>query len=154
MFHTQPTHLAQGLISYGTPGLLTKTESMSPQTPSSTSKSPVPLKSVQTLTSPTDQQTQPAHQQQKDDEMFYLAIPKSEMSCPEVKSLLGENSPSPDKDKDSKKDNMFIPAPARVKQEPITNRSSATVPETDPVDKTVPSLDPFIIPEGEGMVDG
>ena len=50
LYHTQatpaqPPHLAQNLITYGS-GVLAKSEPISPQTPSSTSKSLAPVKGV------------------------------------------------------------------------------------------------------------
>ena len=91
--------------------------------------------------------------------MYYLAIPKSEMCRLEVKSLLGETSP--DKEKENKtnrsdsKEEPFIPPPAKIKQEPDTNPSKTVLAED--VEKTVSPvqpLDPSVVPEGEGMVDG
>ena len=86
--------------------------------------------------------------------MFYLAILKSEMTRPEVKSLLGETSPVKDKaNKTDGKDEAFIPLPASsVKKEPGTSNVETVVTE-DP-DKTVVPIDPLLVPEGEGMVDG
>ena len=117
--------------------------------PSSTSKSPVPTKTVAkppTLTSQSVQQ-----QQQKDDsEVFYLAIPKSEMTQPEVKSLLGETSPV--KDKDPNKNEPFIPPSANIKQEPSSNLEESVL--TENVQKPLLPIGPSMVPEGKGMIDG
>ena len=86
--------------------------------------------------------------------MFYLAIPKSEMTRPEVKSLLGYTSPVKDKANTTDgKDESFIPPPASsVKKEP-GNSNVETVVTEDP-DKTVVPIEPLLVLEGEGMVDG
>ena len=86
--------------------------------------------------------------------MFYLAIPKSEMTHPKVKSLLGETSPVKEKpNMIDGKDEPFIPLPASsVKKEPETSNVETVV--TEGPDKPVVPIDPLIVPEGEGMVDG
>ena len=63
LYHTQatqaqPPHLAQNLITYRS-GVLTKSEPISPQTPSSTSKSPAPAKGL--TTPPPRQQHKHSH---------------------------------------------------------------------------------------------
>ena len=159
LYHTQatqaqPPHLAQNLITYGS-GVLTKSEPISPQTPSSTSKSPAPVKGLTTPPlMPTAQAQLSQSSQQKEEEMFYLAIPKSEMTHPKVKSLLGETSPVKEKANTTDgKDKPFIPPPASsVKKEPRTSNVETVVTE-DP-DKPVVPTDPSLVPEGEGMVDG
>ena len=160
LYQTQP--LAQSLITYGT-GLISKTEPISPQAPSSTSKSPVPpvQPKVESMPpTPTDRMSQQSQQMQigqlqKDEEMFYLAIPKSEMERPEVKSLLGETSPVKDKDNtENKQDEKepFIPPPVKVKREQTSDVVESVV--TDDIEKSVVPTDPSLVPDGEGMVDG
>ena len=146
--YTQPPHLAQSLLTYGSPALA-KSENISPRMPSSTSKSPVPTKTVATPPTPTSQSVQ-QQRQKVDSEVFYLAIPKSEMTWPEVKSLLGETTPV--KDKDPNKDELFIPPSANIKQEPSSNLEESVI--TENVEKALPPIDPSMVPEGEGMING
>ena len=161
LYHTQatqppPPHLAQHLITYGS-GVLAKSEPISPQTPSSTSKSPAPVKGATTPPLPPMQKAQTQlsqSSQQKDEEIFYLAVLKSERTHPEVKSLLGETSPVKDKaNKTDGKDKAFIPSPAsNVKQELGTSNVETVV--TEDAYKTVVPIDPSLVPEGKGMADG
>ena len=95
----------------------------------------------------------------KDEEVFYLRIPKSEMGRKEVKSLLGEDSLD--------KQEPFIPPPSR--QEVTVKNKVATQDEPNgshdnnvmtgdvaagSAAAAMPILDPSVVPEGEGMVDG
>ena len=85
----------------------------------------------------------------KHEEMIYLAIPQSHMNRSEVKTLLAEAAGTPDKtvkDK-SQKDNLSL-SPGKSEpdiqgSEEVVEQSSGSV-----------ILDPSVIPEGEGMVDG
>ena len=72
------------------------------------------------------------------------------MTRPEVKSLLGETSPV--KDKDPNKNELFIPPSANIKQEPSSNLEESVL--TENVKKPLPLIDPSVVPEGEGMIDG
>ena len=81
------------------------------------------------------------------EDVFYLAIPNSERLRPEVKSLLGETSPV------KKTDEPFVPPPASgIKEEPV-EETTVSPPET-PNKSFVPVIDPTLVPEGEGMIDG
>ena len=77
----------------------------------------------------------------KEEEMFYLTIPQSQMNRSEVKSLLA--------DSEDKKD--LSP----VKSEP----TDVAVPEQEEtvegstISTTSPILDPSVVPEGQGLVD-
>ena len=76
------------------------------------------------------------------------------MTHPEVKSLLGETSPLKEKpNMTDGKDEPFITLPASsVKKEPGTSNVETVVTE-DP-DKPVVPIDPSLVLEGEGMIDG
>ena len=56
------------------------------------------------------------------------------------------------KDKDPNKDEPFIPPLANIKQEPSSNLEESVV--TENVEKPLPPIDPSVVPEGEGMIDG
>ena len=131
-----------------------KPESLSPQAPSSTSKSPVqPVapKQVETKQSTSTPPPAPAtgQQQVQKEDVFYLAIPNSERLRPEVKSLLGETSPI------KQTDEPFIPPPASgIKQEPNAVEETTVSPPDTPDKSSVPVIDPALVPEGEGVIDG
>ena len=85
---------------------------------------------------------------QKED-VFYLAIPNSERSRPEVKSLLGKTSPV------KKTDEPFVPPPASgIKQEPNVVEETTVSPPKTPDKSFVPVIDPALVPEGEVMING
>ena len=122
---TQPPQLVQSLL-YGSPGVM-KSESLSPQAPLSTSKSPVPpvpqkqVETKQSTSTPVPPVT--GQQQVQKEDVFYLAIPNSERLRPEVKSLLGETSPI------KQTDEPFIPPPASgIKEEPNTVEETTVSP--------------------------
>ena len=109
------------------------------------------------FTPPPKEQSSP-----KEDDVIYLRIPKSEMNRKVVKSLLGEDT-SPEREE------AFIPLPSHqqevnVKTKGTTviddktvcdeNLSAAASGEGGPASPAMPMLDPSVVPEGEGMVDG
>ena len=92
-----------------------------------------PVSNPKVSTSPTEEQ------------MFYLGIPLSQWNRSEVKSLLGEaetqNEPKHEKE---------TLAPVKQEQEtPVVAEQEETVESS-----SGPSLDPSIVPEGQGLVDG
>ena len=78
----------------------------------------------------------------KEEEMFYLAIPQSQMNRSEVKSLLA--------DAEDKKD--LSP----VKSEPtdVAVQEQEETVEGSTISSSAPILDPSVVPEGQGLVDG
>ena len=78
----------------------------------------------------------------KEEEMFYLAIPQSQMNRSKVKSLLA--------DTEDKKD--LSP----VKSEPtdVAVQEQEETIEGSTVSTSTPILDPSVVPEGQGLVDG
>ena len=105
---------------------------------------PVITSPVSTPETPVSKATSP-----KQEEMIYLAIPQSYMNRSEVKTLLAEAAGTPDKtvEDKSQKDN---PSPSPVKSEPDIQGSVEVVEQSS----GGVILDPSVIPEGEGMVDG
>ena len=157
-----PHQLAQSLITYSSetafPATQTtpvsKNEPLSPQTPSSASTSPAPVapSSAGKTPSPTEA-----------DNVFYLAIPKSEIGRAEIKSLLGEHSPAKEAQLQQLEQVPFVPPVTdnvNVKIEPNTtsNVEEVTVPTATSVAANTSGqaviLDPSVVPEGEGMIDG
>ena len=132
-----------------------KSESLSPQAPSSMSKSPVPpvppvpSKQVETKQSTSTPPPATGQQQVQKEDVFYLAIPNSKRSRPEVKSLLGETLPI------KQTDEPFIPPPATgIKEEPNTVEETTVSPPETPDKSSVSVIDPALVPEGEEMING
>lgn len=96
-----------------------------------------PVSGTKVSTSPTEEQ------------MFYLGIPLSQRNRLEVKSLLGE-AETQDEPKHQKE--TLSPVKQEIKQEqetPVVADQEETVESS-----SGPSLDPSIVPEGQGLVDG
>ena len=107
---------------------------------------PVITSPVSTPETPVSKATSP-----KQEEMIYLAIPHSHINRMEVKTLLAEAAGStPDKTVKEKslKELPALPAPSPVKTEPEIQGTEEVVENPSII------LDPSVIPEGEGMVDG
>ena len=105
---------------------------------------PVITSPVSTPETPVSKATSP-----KQEEMIYLAIPHSQMNRTKVKTLLAEaaGGSTPDKTVEEKSPKE-MPSPSPVKNEPEIQGSEEVVEQTPVI------LDPSVIPEGEGMVDG
>ena len=76
------------------------------------------------------------------EEMFYLAIPQSQMNRSEVKSLLADGE-----DKKNVSPVKSEPTDVAVQEQEETVESS-TISTTGPI------LDPSVVPEGQGLVNG
>ena len=104
---------------------------------------PVITSPVSTPETPVSKATSP-----KQEEMIYLAIPHSHINRMEVKTLLAEAAGgTPDKTVEEKS-LKELPAPSPVKTEPEIQGTEEVVEHPSII------LDPSVIPEGEGMVDG
>ena len=107
---------------------------------------PVITSPVFTPETPVSKATSP-----KQEEMIYLAIPHSHINRTEVKTLLAEAAGcTPDKTVKEKslKQLPALPALSPVKTEPEIQGTEEVVENPSII------LDPSVIPEGEGMVDG
>ena len=78
----------------------------------------------------------------KEEEMFYLAIPQSHMNRAEVKSLLAEG--------EDRKD--LSPIKSELTDVPVQEQEETV--ESSMISTTGPILDPSVVPEGQGLVDG
>ena len=78
----------------------------------------------------------------KEEEMFYLTIPQSHMNRAEVKSLLSEG--------EAKKD--LSPVKSELTDVPVQEQEETV--ESSTISTTGPILDPSVVPEGQGLVDG
>ena len=78
----------------------------------------------------------------KEEEMFYLTIPQSHMNRAEVKSLLAEG--------EAKKD--LSPVKSEPTDVPVQEQEETVQSST--ISTTGPILDPSVVPEGQGLVDG
>ena len=78
----------------------------------------------------------------KEEEMFYLAIPQSHMNRAEVKSLLAEG--------EDRKD--LSPVKSEPTDVPVQEQEETV--ESSMISTTGPILDPSVVPEGQGLVDG
>ena len=78
----------------------------------------------------------------KEEEMFYLAIPQSHMNRAEVKSLLSES--------EAKKE--LSPVKSELTDVPVQEQEETV--ESSTISTTGPILDPSVVPEGQGLVDG
>ena len=78
----------------------------------------------------------------KEEEMFYLAIPQSHMNRAEVKSLLAEG--------EDRKD--LSPVKSEPTDVPVQEQEETV--ESSTISTTGPILDPSVVPEGQGLVDG
>ena len=104
---------------------------------------PVITSPVSTPETPVSKATSP-----KQEEMIYLAIPQSHINRTEVKTLLAEAAGgTPDKTVEEKSQKE-MPSPSPVKTEPEIQGTEEVVENPSII------LDPSVIPEGEGMVDG
>ena len=104
---------------------------------------PVITSPVSTPETPVSKATSP-----KQEEMIYLAIPQSHINRMEVKTLLAEAAGStPDKTIEEKSQEE-MPSPSSVKTEPEIQGTEEVVEQPSII------LDPSVIPEGEGMVNG
>ena len=104
---------------------------------------PVITSPVSTPETPVSKATSP-----KQEEMIYLAIPQSHINRTEVKTLLAEAAGgTPDKTVEEKS-LKELPAPSPVKTKPEIQGTEEVVEHPSII------LDPSVIPEGEGMVDG
>ena len=105
---------------------------------------PVITSPVSTPKTPVSKATSP-----KQEEMIYLAIPPSHMNRTEVKTLLAEaaSGGTPDKTVEEKSPKQ-MPPPSPVKTEPEIQGNEEVVEQTPLI------LDPSVIPEVKGMVDG
>ena len=107
---------------------------------------PVITSPVSTPETPVSKATSP-----KQEEMIDLAIPHSHINRTEVKTLLAEAAGgTPDKTVKEKslKELPALTAPSPVKTEPEIQGTEEVVENPSII------LDPSVIPEGEGMVDG
>ena len=104
---------------------------------------PVITSPVSTPETPVSKATSP-----KQEEMIYLAIPQSHINRTEVKTLLAEAAGgTPDKTVEEKSQKE-MPSLSPVKTEPEIQGTEEVVEQPSII------LDPSVIPEGEGMVDG
>ena len=78
----------------------------------------------------------------KEEEMFYLTIPQSHMNRAEVKSLLSES--------EAKKE--LSPVKSEPTDVPVQEQEETV--ESSTISTTSPILDPSVVPEGQGLVDG
>ena len=78
----------------------------------------------------------------KEEEMFYLAITQSHMNRAEVKSLLSES--------ETKKG--LSPVKSEPTDVPVQEQEETV--ESSTISTTGPILDPSVVPEGQGLVDG
>ena len=83
--------------------------------------------------------------------MVYLAIPKGEMNRREICSLLGENVEEGNCESDIRESKTVKMELAMTTQVAVGDDGAASV---DLATGQVPVLDPSIVPEGEGLVDG
>ena len=94
--------------------------------------------------------TPPPAPKTEQEEMFYFSIPKGLMNRPEVRTLLGATV----------EDDELQTENNTVKMEPATSTAandSATVekaPTLDVQTSSMPILDPSVVPEGEGLING
>ena len=82
----------------------------------------------------------------EEEQMFYLGIPLSQRNRLEVKSLLGE-AETQDEPKHQKE--TLSPVVKQEQETPVIADQEETVESS-----SGPSLDPSIVPEGQGLVDG
>ena len=148
----QPT--AQSLITGrnvwpSMPTATRRTEGTTPVTPTTQS---ISSPNVQSATPP------PSIKTEQSEEMVYLAIPKGEMNRREIPSLLGENVEEGNCESDVhdiresktvKMELAMITQVAAGDDESVDGAASVNLATGQ-----VPVLDPSIIPEGEGLVDG
>ena len=78
----------------------------------------------------------------KEEEMFYLTIPQSHMNRAEVKLLLSES--------EAKKE--LSPVKSEPTDVPVQEQEETV--ESSTISTTGPILDPSVVPEGQGLVDG
>ena len=78
----------------------------------------------------------------KEEEMFYLAIPQSHMNRAEVKSLLSESEAKQE----------LSPVKSELTDVPVQEQEETV--ESSTISTTGPILDPSVVPEGQGLVDG
>ena len=93
-----------------------------------------PVSHPKVLTSPTEE------------EMFYLGIPMSQRNRSEVKSLLGEGEVQ-DEPKNPKE--TLSPVVKQEQESPMVADQEETMECS-----SGPSLDPAVVPEGQGLVEG
>ena len=78
----------------------------------------------------------------KEEEMLYLAIPQSHMNRAEVKSLLSESEAKIE----------LSPVKSEPTDVPVQEQEETV--ESSTISTTGPILDPSVVPEGQGLVDG
>ena len=126
-----------------------RTEGTTPVTPTTQS---ISSPNVQSVTPP------PSIKTEQSEEMVYLAIPKGGMNRREIRSLLGENV----EEGNCKSDVHDVRESKTVKME-LAMTTQVAAGDDESVDGAasidletgqVPVLDPSIVPEGEGLVDG
>ena len=82
----------------------------------------------------------------EEEQMFYLGIPLSQRNRSEVKSLLGEGEVQ-DEPKHPKE--TLSPVIKQEQETPVVADQEETVESS-----SGPSLDPPVVPEGQGLVEG
>ena len=112
--------------------------------------------STQSVSSPNVQSATPppSVKTEQGEEMVYLAIPKGEMNRKEFRSLLGENVEGNCRSdiRESKTVKMELATTTQVAAGDDESVDGAA--SVDLAIGQVPVLDPSIVPEGEGLVDG
>ena len=110
---------------------------------SSVISTPLPMASGDiSLSTPVSKSVRPNVSTSPKEEMFYLAIPQSHMNRAEVKSLLSES--------EAKKE--LSPVKSEPTDVPVQEQEETV--ESLTISTTGPILDPSIVPEGQGLVDG
>ena len=103
---------------------------------------------VQSVTPP------PSVKTEQGEKMVYLAIPKGEMNRKEINSLLGENVEG-NCESDVRESKTVKMEPAMTTQVAAGDDESVDgAASVDLATGQVPVLDPSIVPEGEGLVNG
>ena len=82
----------------------------------------------------------------EEEQMFYLGIPMSQRNRSEVMSLLGEGE-AQDEPKHPKE--TLSPVVKQEQESPVVADQEETVESS-----SGPSLDPAVVPEGQGLVEG
>ena len=128
-----------------------RTEATSPSTPVNPG-APAPAQ-LQNVSSPLLLKTggtPPPATKTEQEEMFYFSIPKGLMNRPKVRTLLGATVEDDELQTDNHTVKMEAPSSTAA-------NDSATVEEAPTLDvqtSSMPILDPSIVPEGEGLING
>ena len=126
-----------------------RTEATSPSTPVNPG-APAQIQSVSSPLLVKTGGTPPPAPKMEQEEMFYFSIPKGLMNRPEVRTLLGATVEDDELQTDNHTVKTEVPSSTAA-------NDSATVEEAPTLDvqtSSMPILDPSIVPEGEGLIDG